>query len=188
MWLRRSPGLRFARRCQIASWNCDELKLVDVTPEDLLQRLQEGKCTCRCGRTRDPQLLSPGNLTALRELALRHTAERVDDQMRTYMQAHAIAGVWPVASASWCCVSGGALSERLIRAARRLADLRHAEWLAVFVETFGFHRLPDAERDRVARAYGWRSDSAARRSRFRASDRRRILRYAERRTYRADRR
>ena len=49
------------------------------------------------------------------------------------------------------CVSGGGLSERLIRAARRMADRRHAEWLAVFVETAAFHRLPEAERDRVAR-------------------------------------
>jgi two-component system sensor histidine kinase KdpD len=131
----------------------DELKLVDVTPEDLLQRLQEGKVYMPAAAERAIRnYFRPGNLTALRELALRHTAERVDEQMRTYMQAHAIPGVWAVAERIMVCISGGGLSERLIRAARRMADRRHAEWIAVFVETAAFHRLPDAERDRVARA------------------------------------
>ena len=69
----------------------DELKLVDVTPEDLLQRLQDGKVYMPAAAERAIRnYFRPGNLTALRELALRHTAERVDDQMRTYMQAHAV--------------------------------------------------------------------------------------------------
>jgi two-component system sensor histidine kinase KdpD len=130
----------------------DELKLIDVTPEDLLERLREGKVYLPAAAERAIRnYFRPGNLTALRELALRHTAERVDDQMRTYMQAHGVPGVWAVAERILVCVSGGRLSERLIRAARRLADRRHAEWLAVFVETAAFHRLPDAERSRVAR-------------------------------------
>ncbi|HXQ24385.1 MAG TPA: DUF4118 domain-containing protein [Candidatus Acidoferrales bacterium] len=130
----------------------DELKLVDVTPEDLLQRLREGKVYMPAAAERAIRnYFRPGNLTALRELALRHTAERVDEQMRIYMQAHAVAGVWPVTERIMVCVSGGGLSERLIRAARRMADRRHAEWLAVFVETAAFNRLPEAERDRVAR-------------------------------------
>jgi two-component system, OmpR family, sensor histidine kinase KdpD len=131
----------------------DELKLVDVTPEDLIQRLREGKVYLPAAAERAIRnYFQPGNLTALRELALRHTAERVDDQMRTYMQAHAIPGVWAVAERLMVCISGGRLTERLIRAARRMADRRHAEWIVVFVETAAFHRLPDAERDRVARA------------------------------------
>ncbi len=130
----------------------DELKLVDVTPEDLLQRLREGKVYMPAAAERAIRnYFRPGNLTALRELALRHTAERVDDQMRVYMQAHAVPGVWPVTERIMVCVSGGGLSGRLIRAARRMADRRHAEWLAVFVETAAFHRLPEAERDQVAR-------------------------------------
>src|SRR5262249_15267450 len=96
----------------------------------------------------------PGNLTALRELALRHTAERVDDQMRTYMQTHAVAGVWPVAERLMVCVSGGRLSHGRIGTTRRRADRRHADWIAVFVETAAFHRLPDLERQPVARALG----------------------------------
>jgi len=131
----------------------DELKLVDVTPEDLLQRLQEGKVYMPPAAERAIRnYFQPGNLTALRELALRHTAERVDDQMRTYMQAHAVPGVWSVAERIMVCISGGRLSERLIRAARRMADRRRAEWLAVFVETAAFHRLPDAQRESVGRA------------------------------------
>ncbi|HLY39231.1 MAG TPA: DUF4118 domain-containing protein, partial [Candidatus Binatia bacterium] len=131
----------------------DELKLVDVTPEDLLQRMREGKVYMPAAAERAIRnYFQPGNLTALRELALRHTAERVDDQMRSYMQAHAVPGVWAVAERIMVCISGGHLSERLVRAARRMADRRHAEWIAVFVETAAFHRLPEAERDRVARA------------------------------------
>ena len=131
----------------------DELKLVDVTPEDLLQRLREGKVYMPAAAEQAIRnYFRPGNLTALRELVLRHTAERVDDQMRTYMQAHAIPGVWAVAERIMVCISGGMMSERLIRAARRIAERRRAEWLAVFVETAAFHRLPDAERDHVGRA------------------------------------
>ncbi len=130
----------------------DELKLTDVTPEDLLQRLQEGKVYMPAAAERAIRnYFRVGNLTALRELALRHTAERVDDQMRAYMQARAIPGVWPVAERLMVGVSGGALSERLIRAACRMTDRRHAEWLAVFVETAAFHRQPELERARVAR-------------------------------------
>jgi two-component system, OmpR family, sensor histidine kinase KdpD len=131
----------------------DELKLVDVTPEDLLQRLQEGKVYLPAAAERAIRnYFRPGNLTALRELALRHTAERVDDQMRTYMQAHAVPGVWSVSERIMVAISGGPLGERLIRAARRMADRRHAEWLALFVETATFHRLPEAAREDVGRA------------------------------------
>jgi two-component system sensor histidine kinase KdpD len=130
----------------------DELKLTDVTPEDLLQRLQEGKVYMPAAAEQAIRnYFRVGNLTALRELALRHTAERVDDQMRMYMQARAIPGVWPVTERLMVGVSGGALSERLIRAACRMADRRRAEWLAVFVETAAFHRQPELERARVAR-------------------------------------
>jgi two-component system, OmpR family, sensor histidine kinase KdpD len=131
----------------------DEIKLVDVTPEDLLQRMSEGKVYMPAAAERAIRhYFRPGNLTALRELALRHTADRVDDEMRTYMRAHAIPGPWPVVERIMVCVSGGRLSERLIRAGRRVADLRRAEWLAVFVETPAAARAPDAERDRVGRA------------------------------------
>jgi two-component system, OmpR family, sensor histidine kinase KdpD len=90
-----------------------------------------------------------GNLTALRELALRRTAECVDEKMQTYMQAHAIPGSWPACERIMVCVSPSPLSSRLVRVARRMADRRHAEWIAVYVETPRHHRLSDADRARV---------------------------------------
>lgn len=128
----------------------DEMKLVDVTPEDLLQRLREGKVYMPDAAERAIRnYFQLGNLTALRELALRHTAERVDKQMRVYMQAHAVPSVWPVAERIMVAVSSGALAERLVRSARRLVDRSRAQWLVVFVETAAFHRMPEAAHVRV---------------------------------------
>ena len=73
----------------------DDIELVDLTPDDLIQRLKEGKVYVPKQAERALEhYFSPGNLTALRELALRRTAERVDEQLLTHMQAHAIAGPW----------------------------------------------------------------------------------------------
>src|SRR5262245_9541434 len=131
----------------------DEIKLIDLPPEDLIKRLREGKVYVPSQAERAIEnYFKPGNLTALRELALRHAAERVDDEMQRYMQAHAIAGPWAVTERIMVCVSPGALGERLVRAARRMATARRAEWIAVFVETASFHRRPEAERERVVRA------------------------------------
>jgi two-component system sensor histidine kinase KdpD len=130
----------------------DEMRLVDVTPEDLIQRLRDGKVYMAGAAERAIRnYFRPGNLTALRELALRITAARVDEQMREFMAAHAVPGVWAVTDRIVVGVGGGALSERLVRAARRMAERRAADWIAVFVETADFHRLPDADRERVAR-------------------------------------
>ncbi len=76
----------------------DEMKLIDLSPEELIQRLARGQgLRARAGRARARATTSrPGNLTALRELALRQTAEHVDDQMQAYMRAHAVAGTWAV--------------------------------------------------------------------------------------------
>ncbi len=130
----------------------DEVKLIDLSPEELIQRLREGKVYLPRQAERAIQnYFSPGNLTALRELALRHIAERVDDQMRSYMQAHAVAGTWAVTERIMVCVSPGPLGERLVRAGRRMAARRRAEWIAVFVETPAFARRPDVEREQIAR-------------------------------------
>jgi two-component system sensor histidine kinase KdpD len=128
-----------------------EIELVDLSPEELLQRLREGKVYVPEQAQRAIQrFFRLGNLTALRQLALRRTAERVDEQMQTYMQAHAIPGPWPAGERILVCVSSSPHSPRLVRAARRMADRRHAEWLAVYVETPRHHRLSDADRDRLA--------------------------------------
>ena len=128
-----------------------EIELVDLSPDELLQRLREGKVYVPEQAQRAIQrFFRLGNLTALRQLALRRTAERVDEQMQTYMQAHAIPGPWPAGERILVCVSSSPHSPRLVRAARRMADRRHAEWLALYVETPRHHRLSDADRDRVA--------------------------------------
>ena len=131
----------------------DEIKLIDLPPEDLIKRLHEGKVYVPAAAQRAIEnYFKPGNLTALRELALRHAAERVDDEMQRYMQAHAIRGVWAVSERIMVCVSEGPFAERLIRAARRMASRRRAEWIAVFVESASFQRHSTEERERVAKA------------------------------------
>jgi two-component system sensor histidine kinase KdpD len=130
----------------------DEIQLIDLPSEELIQRLQEGKVYVPDQAQRAIRnYFRPGNLNALRELALRRTADRVDDQMQSYMQAQAIPGPWPTRERIMVCVSPSPLSARLVRAAKRRADRRHAEWLAVYVETPNHVRLSEADRDRVAR-------------------------------------
>ncbi|MFA5120053.1 ATP-binding protein [Zavarzinia sp.] len=129
----------------------DQIELVDLTPEDLLKRLREGKVYLGDQASRAVRhFFSPGNLTALRELALRQAAARVDDQMVHYMRAHAIAGPWPVGERLMVCVGPSPSSARLIRAAARIAERLHARWFAVHIETPGSERMDDAARDRLA--------------------------------------
>src|SRR5439155_7466 len=78
-----------------------------------------------------------GNLIALRELALRRTAERVDAQMRVYMHEHAIGKAWPTVERRLVCISPGPESARLVRAAKRVSERRGAPWVAAYVETAG---------------------------------------------------
>jgi two-component system sensor histidine kinase KdpD len=129
----------------------DEIELIDLTPEALIQRLHEGKVYVPHQAARAvANYFKPGNLTALRELALRRTAERVDEQMVDYMRRHAIAGPWPAGERIMVCVSEHPNAPRLVRAARRLADMLGAKWGAVYVEMPRYHRLDEAARDRIA--------------------------------------
>jgi two-component system sensor histidine kinase KdpD len=131
----------------------DEVKLIDLSPEELLQRLREGKVYMPAQAEHAIRnYFKPSNLTALRELALRETAEHVDEQMQAYMRSLAVEGPWPVAERIMVAVSGGPLSQHLVRAARRIAERRNASWFAVFVETPGWEQRSDAERERVAAA------------------------------------
>lgn len=131
----------------------DDVELVDLTPDDLLQRLKEGKVYFPEAAERAAQnYFVPGNLTALRELALRRTAQRVDDQMVSYMRAHAIQGPWEASERVLVCVNERPGSAALVRYARRLADRLHASWAAIHVDTPGARRFSEAEHDRVAEA------------------------------------
>ncbi len=131
----------------------DEVELVDLTPEDLIQRLKEGKVYMPEQAERAIRnYFKPGNLTALRELALRRTAERVDEQMVHYMRAHAIPGPWEAGERVLVCISERPGTSALVRYGKRLADRLRASWTAIHVETSRTQRLSEAERDRVAEA------------------------------------
>jgi len=131
----------------------DEVELIDLTPKDLIQRLKEGKVYLGDAADRALQhYFAEGNLTALRELALRRTAQRVDDQMLNYMQAHAIAGPWAAGDRLLVCVNEHPASFGLVRYAKRAADRLQARWSAIHVETTRYHHLSEKERDRIDEA------------------------------------
>ena len=95
---------------------------------------------------------SPGNLTALRELALRRTAERVDEQMLSYMREHAIAGPWAAGERVIVCLDPSPAAANAVRAAKRTADGLDAELIALYVETDRHTGLSEAERGHLAEA------------------------------------
>jgi two-component system sensor histidine kinase KdpD len=129
----------------------DGIELIDLTPDDLIQRLKEGKVYVPKQAERALEhYFSPGNLTALRELALRRTAERVDEQLLTHMQANAIAGPWAAGERILVCVSEDPRAAGLVRSAKRLADRLHAPWTAICVETRRSLQLSEEQRDRLA--------------------------------------
>src|SRR6201992_2354240 len=129
----------------------DGVELIDLTPDDLIQRLKEGKVSVPKQAERALEhYFSPGNLTALRELALRRTAERVDEQLLTHMQANAIAGPWAAGERILVCISEDPRAAGLVRYTKRLADRLHAPWTAVSIETRRSQRLGEDERDRLA--------------------------------------
>lgn len=114
----------------------DEVELIDLTPQDLIQRLHDGKVYVPTqARRAEQHYFRPGNLTALRELALRRTAQRVDDQMVDYMRSHAIPGPWPAGDRLLACVEAGERGMAMVRHARLLADRLRAPWTAISVET-----------------------------------------------------
>lgn len=129
----------------------DAIELIDLTPDDLIQRLKEGKVYVPKQAERALEhYFSPGNLTALRELALRRTAERVDEQLLNHMQANAIAGPWAAGERILVCVSEDPRAAGLVRYTKRLADRLHAPFTAISIETRRSLQLSDAERDRLA--------------------------------------
>ena len=112
-----------------------EIEVIDLPPDELLIRLKEGKVYIPDQAARAIRdFFRKGNLTALREMSLRRAAERVDDQMRSYMRTRAIPGVWPAAERLLVCISPSPYAEKIVRTARRLADELNADWFAVYVE------------------------------------------------------
>ncbi|WP_018181651.1 sensor histidine kinase [Kaistia granuli] len=129
----------------------DDIEVVDLSPADLIHRLQEGKVYLPTTAKRAVHhFFQPGNLTALRELALRRTAQRVDEQLLSHMQSHAIAGPWGAGERVLVCVSEDPRAPALVRYAKRLADRLHAPFEALYVETARSQQLSEAEHDRIA--------------------------------------
>jgi len=127
----------------------DEIALIDITPDELLQRLKEGKVYLpeRAQHALE-NFFRKGNLIALRELAMRAAADRVDAEMREYRDEHAIYDTWAAGECLMVCVGPDAQAEKLVRAGKRIATALHARWLVVYVETPELLRLPEAERNR----------------------------------------
>lgn len=125
----------------------DEVVLVDLPPDDLRQRLHEGKVYIAGQAERAIEhFFRKGNLIALRELALRRTADRVDDQMRAWRDRQGEEKVWHTRDAILLCIGHGSGNEKLVRTAARLAAKFGSVWHAVYVETPQLHRLPENQR------------------------------------------
>ncbi|MFY4731092.1 DUF4118 domain-containing protein, partial [Nitrospira sp. BLG_2] len=128
----------------------DDVELIDLPLDDLLQRLKDGKVYVpEQIQHAIHNFFAKGNLIALRELALRRTAERVDQQMEIYRRDHAVVRTWPAAETVIVCVNTKPRGPRLIRAARQMAADLHAKWIAVYVQIPRHLGLPQSERDRL---------------------------------------
>ncbi len=130
--------------------NAAEIEVIDLTPDDLIRRLKDGKVyVAKTANRALGHYFSPGNLTALRELALRRTAQRVDAQLIDHMQAHAIQGPWAAGDRVLVCIDHRGAAP-LVRYGRRMAERLRVPWAVLHVETARHRALSEAERDRIA--------------------------------------
>ena len=128
----------------------DEVVLVDIPADELLARLKSGRVYQgqQAERART-NFFRKGNLIALRELALRRTADRVEDDVRAYRVEQSIGAIWKTGASLLCCVGPRAGCEHVVRSAARLAGQLGTEWHAVYIETPALQRLPEAQRERI---------------------------------------
>lgn len=114
----------------------DEVELIDIPPKELIQRLREGKVYMpQQAENAMRGFFREGNLSALRELALRRTADRVEAQMQSYRTEKAISGLWATRERILVCIAPNKFSTKLVRTARRMAESLHADVVAVYVES-----------------------------------------------------
>ncbi|MFO1072879.1 MAG: sensor histidine kinase KdpD [Geminicoccaceae bacterium] len=131
----------------------EDIEVIDLAPADLIARLRAGKVYVPATAQRAIEhYFSPGNLTALRELALRRTAQRVDEQLLTHMRAHAISGPWAAGDRVLVGIGADPGAADLVRYGRRVAERLRAPWTVLHVETPRVLHLPEAVRDRIAEA------------------------------------
>ncbi|MBS3908555.1 MAG: sensor histidine kinase KdpD [Actinobacteria bacterium] len=129
----------------------DEIRLIDISADELIKRLQEGKVYIPEQATRAiEKFFRPGNINALRELTLRYAAQEVDRQLDRYREEHAIAGPWPVREAVVAALSPSPFSAQVARSAARLAAGLRAPWIATYVEIPGQH-MSQAASDQLSR-------------------------------------
>ena len=130
----------------------DEIEVVDLPPEELLQRFKEGKVYVPAQADQAmKRFFREGNLMGLRELALRYAAKKVDEDLRSYMDEHGILGPWPAGSRILVSISSSPLSERLVRIGQRMAADLDAEWFAVHVESPQEAPPTEAAKDQLER-------------------------------------
>jgi two-component system sensor histidine kinase KdpD len=140
----------------------DEVVIVDLPPDDLLLRLKEGKVYLPQQAERAVRnFFRKGNLIALRELALRRTADRVDDEMLRYRRNLQAAPVWQTRESILLCVGPDERAEKLVRTTARLAAQLGVPWHCVYVETPALQRLPDARRQRILQLLKSAEDNGA---------------------------
>ncbi|WP_406701452.1 DUF4118 domain-containing protein [Sphingomonas caeni] len=139
-----------------------EIEVVDLPPDELIERLKDGKVYVPEEATRALQhFFSKSNLSALRELALRRAAQAVDVQMLDYLRSHALAGNWAVGERLVVAVNELPSSEGLVRGAKRIADALRAPWTALHVETPREQQFGEEERRRLAAALNLASQLGA---------------------------
>ncbi|MEQ2024381.1 two-component system sensor histidine kinase KdpD [Xenorhabdus szentirmaii] len=158
----------------------DDVVLVDLPPDDLRQRLNDGKVYISGQAERAIEhFFRKGNLIALRELALRRTADRVDDQMRAFRDTRGKEPVWHTRDNLLLCIGDNAGNEKLVRTAARLAAKLDCIWHAVYVETPKLHRLPESKRRTILKTLKLARDLGAETATLSDSrEEKAILRYA----------
>ena len=149
----------------------DEVVLVDLPPDELLQRLKEGKVYLEQQAERAiNNFFRKGNLIALRELALRRTADRVDSQMLEYRRDRSVAKVWQTRESMLACIGSGDDGDRIVRATARMAARFDVQWHAVYIETPALQRLPDKKRQSILKVLKTAQDMGAETAALAGSD------------------
>ncbi|MDX2234839.1 MAG: sensor histidine kinase KdpD [Hyphomonadaceae bacterium] len=129
----------------------DEIELIDLTPDELIARLREGKVYAPDQAQRALRhYFAPGNLSALRELAMRRAADRIDEQVRGHRRARGETAPWATRERILVCIDDRPESAEVVRHAKRIADRARAPWIAAHVQTARESRLSESERTRIA--------------------------------------
>ncbi|AKU25093.1 two-component system sensor histidine kinase KdpD [Massilia sp. NR 4-1] len=140
----------------------DEVVLVDIPADELLARLKGGKVYQAPQAERASRnFFRKGNLIALRELALRRTADRVEDDVRAYRVEQSIEAIWKTGAALLACIGPRPGCEQVVRSTARLASQLGTAWHAIYVETPALQRLPAAERERILKTLKLAEDLGA---------------------------